>query len=317
LIQNIFIYQKVKKKYMYLLLLFFHIFVILITFIIINNFSKKIIIGLIFGSLLFSTLISIFLVYEVVYLNSFCYIELGSWFTVGSLNLNWTFYFDKLTVLMVFLILMISFLVHCFAYDYLRFDPHLIRFLILLSIFTIFMEILVTAGTTVQLFLGWEGVGLMSYLLINFWFTRYYAANSGLMAIIYNRIGDVGVLLAISILFLFTGTSNFIGLILMTKVICLMQFKVLFFYVSVIDLVTFLLFLGTIGKSAQIFLESWLSQAMEGPTPVSSLLHASTMIVSGAFLLQRFQFYIIHSFYGMCIITVIGGLTALFAGTVV
>ena len=139
---------------MYLLLLLFHIFVILIIFVIVNNFSKKIIINLIFGSLLFSTLISIFLVYEVVYLNSFCYIELGSWFNVGSLSLTWTFYFDKLTVLMVFLILMISFLVHCFAYDYLRYDPHLIRFLILLSIFTIFMEILVTAGTTVQLFLG-------------------------------------------------------------------------------------------------------------------------------------------------------------------
>ena len=137
---------------MYLLLLLFHIFVILITVIIINNFSKQVIINLIFGSLFFSTFISFFLVYEVVYLNSFCYIELGSWFTVGSLSLTWTFYFDKLTVLMVFLILLISFLVHRFAYDYLRYDPHLIRFLILLSIFTIFMEILVTAGTTVQLF---------------------------------------------------------------------------------------------------------------------------------------------------------------------
>ena len=253
---------------MYLLLLLFHIFVILVISFVINHFSKQIIINLIFGSLLFSTFISIFMVYEVVYLNSFCYIELGSWFNVGSLSLSWSFYFDKLTVLMVFLILMISFLVHCFAYDYLRHDPHLIRFLILLSIFTIFMEVLVTAGTTVQLFLGWEGVGLMSYLLINFWFTRYYATNSGLMAIIYNRIGDVGVLLAISILFLFTGTSNFICLMLLTKSICLMQFKFLFFYISIIDIVTILLFLGTIGKSAQIFLESWLSQAMEGPTPV-------------------------------------------------
>lgn len=302
---------------MYLLLLLFHIFIIFIVSLILNNFSKKIIINLIFGSLLFSTLVSLFMIYEVVYLNSICYIELGNWFTVGSFNLNWVFYFDKLTVLMVFLILMISFLVHCFAYDYLRFDPHLIRFLLLLSVFTIFMEILVTAGTTVQLFFGWEGVGLMSYLLINFWYSRYYAANSGLMAIIYNRIGDVGVLLAISILFLFTGTSNFLCLILLIKTICLMQFQISYFYLSVIDIVTFLLFLGTIGKSAQIFLESWLSQAMEGPTPVSSLLHASTMIVSGAFLLQRFQFFVIHSMYGMFFITLVGAATALFAGTVV
>lgn len=301
---------------MYLLVLFFHIFSIIVISLIINNFPKKILINLIFGVLLISTFISIFMIYEVVYLNSFCFIELNSWFNVGSLTVSWAFYFDKLTVLMVFLILMVSFLVHCFAYDYLCEDPHLIRFLILLSIFTIFMEVLVTAGTTVQLFLGWEGVGLMSYLLINFWFTRYYATNSGLMAIIYNRIGDVGVLLAISILFLFSGTFNFMCLMLLTKIICLMQFKILFFYISVIDIVTILLFLGTIGKSAQIFLESWLSQAMEGPTPVSSLLHASTMIVSGAFLLQRFQFYIIHSITGMFIITVVGGITALFAGTI-
>ena len=147
---------------MYLLLLLFHIFVILTISFIINNFSKQIIINLIFGSLLFSTFISIFMVYEVVYLNSVCYIELGSWFNVGSLSLSWTFYFDKLTVLMVFLILMISFLVHCFAYDYLRYDPHLIRFLILLSIFTIFMEVLVTAGTTVQLYLDRKSTRLNS-----------------------------------------------------------------------------------------------------------------------------------------------------------
>lgn len=130
------------------------------------------------------------MVYEVIYLNSFCLIELNTWFRVGPLNVKWSFYFDKLTVLMLFLIIFISLLVHFFALDYLKDDPHLSRFLFLLTFFTIFMELLVSSGNLIQFFLGWEGVGLMSYLLINFWFTRYAATNSGLMAIIYNRIGD-------------------------------------------------------------------------------------------------------------------------------
>lgn len=302
---------------MYLLPVLLPIFIVILISFTINFFPKNVIINLVFFGLLSSLFLTFFLFYEVIYLNSFCLIELSTWFKLGNFSLNWSFYYDKLTVLMLFLILLISFLVHLFAYDYLRHDPHLIRFFILLFIFTIFMEILVTAGTTVQLFFGWEGVGLMSYLLINFWFTRYYATNSGLMAIIYNRLGDVGLLLGLSLILIYLGSADFICLILLSKVFCLMQFKLLYIYINLVDIVTLLLFFGTIGKSAQIFLESWLSQAMEGPTPVSSLLHASTMIVSGVFLLERFQFFIIHSLLGMFLIVIIGGLTAFFAGTIV
>lgn len=175
---------------MYGLILFMNLITLIFVACFFNFLPRRISLLLIFISQVLSLIFCLFLVYEVVYLNSFCSVVFGTWFKVGVINVNWSFYFDKLSVLMLFLIIFISLLVHFFALDYLKNDPHLVRFIFLLSLFTIFMEILVTSGNIIQLFLGWEGVGLLSYLLINFWFTRYIAANSGLMAIIYNRIGD-------------------------------------------------------------------------------------------------------------------------------
>ena len=175
---------------MYLIIMFGPIFTLILVSLTFNMFTRLISVFVILLALFLSLLFSIFIVYEVVYLNSFCLIELNTWFKLGVLNVKWSFYFDKLSTLMIFLIIFISLLVHFFALDYLDTDPHLPRFLMLLTLFTIFMEILVTSGNIIQFFFGWEGVGLMSYLLINFWFTRYAASNSGLMAIIYNRIGD-------------------------------------------------------------------------------------------------------------------------------
>jgi NADH-ubiquinone oxidoreductase chain 5 len=175
---------------MYLLIILGPIITLICISLILNLIPRFISIAIVLFSLFLSLIFCVFIVYEVVYLNSFCLIELNTWFKLGVLNVKWSFYFDKLSTLMIFLIIFISLLVHFFALDYLSNDPHLPRFLMLLSLFTIFMEILVTSGNIIQFFLGWEGVGLMSYLLINFWFTRYAASNSGLMAIIYNRIGD-------------------------------------------------------------------------------------------------------------------------------
>jgi NADH-ubiquinone oxidoreductase chain 5 len=165
----------------------FSIFLISLTF---RFYTQSLAISFIFFSLIISLLACLFMIYEVVYLNSTCYIAFAPWFKLGTICINWSFYFDKLNIIMLFVVICISLCVHLFAIDYLGHDPHLSRFLILLYIFTIFMQILVTSGNLIQLFLGWEGIGLMSYLLINFWFTRYEAANSGLMAIIYNRVGD-------------------------------------------------------------------------------------------------------------------------------
>ena len=177
---------------MYLLIIFGPVLSVMLVSFFFNLLPRYIFIISIFGSLFMSLILCTVAVYEVVYLNSFCLVELDTWFKLGVLNVKWSFYFDKLSTFMLFLIIFISLLVHFFALDYLNEDPHLPRFLVLLTLFTSFMEILVTSGNLIQFFLGWEGVGLMSYLLINFWFTRYAATNSGLMAIIYNRIGDTG-----------------------------------------------------------------------------------------------------------------------------
>ena len=133
-----------------------------------NLLPRYIFIISIFGSLFMSLILCTVAVYEVVYLNSFCLVELDTWFKLGVLNVKWSFYFDKLSTFMLFLIIFISLLVHFFALDYLNEDPHLPRFLVLLTLFTSFMELLVTSGNLIQFFFGWEGVGLMSYLLINF-----------------------------------------------------------------------------------------------------------------------------------------------------
>lgn len=163
------------------------VFVLSLTF---RFYNKNLGISIIFFSFIISLFSCFFIAYEVIYLNSICYIDFAPWFNIGSISISWSFYFDKLNTVMLLVVVCISFCVHLFAIDYLGHDPHLPRFLLLLYTFTIFMQILVTSGNLIQLFLGWEGIGLMSYLLINFWFTRYEATNSGLMAIIYNRVGD-------------------------------------------------------------------------------------------------------------------------------
>lgn len=301
---------------MYLIVILGPLVIAVLYCLIFNFLDKKILFISLFIALLITLFISVLLVLEVVFFFGSCFIELQTWFKLGALDVKWSFFFDKLSTLMLFLIIFISFLVHIFAFDYLNNDPHLGRFLVLLTLFTIFMELLVTSGNLVQFFLGWESVGLMSYVLINFWFSRYSATNAGLMAIIYNRFGDSSLLLGIALMCFILETTDFISLVLLTKLSGEIQIQLFYNYFSFIDILTLLLFIGVIGKSAQIFLESWLASAMEGPTPVSSLLHASTMIVSGVFLLQRFQPYILCSVSGMLFITFVGALTAFFAGTI-
>jgi NADH-quinone oxidoreductase subunit L len=269
----------------------------------------------IFSSLIISLLLSVYALYEVVYLNATCAVECAPWFEFGTLQITWSFLFDKFNTITFFLVISISLCVHVFALTYLNDDPHLSRFLLLLYFFTVFMQILVTAGNFMQLFVGWEGVGLISYLLINFWFTRYEAVNSGLMAIIYNRVGDCGFILALCLVLYFLKTNDFLvfsSCNLYTNMIILQIFDV---NIKLIDFIIIGFTIGTIGKSAQIFLECWLSLAMEGPTPVSSLLHAATLVISGLIILCRIFLVIQNSFIGMNFLVLLGALTSFFAAT--
>jgi NADH-ubiquinone oxidoreductase chain 5 len=196
--------------------------------------------------------------YEVGILGSVCEIKLAKWIESDLLEADWGFLFDSLTVSMLVIITSISTLVHLYSIDYMSEDPHLPRFMSYLSFFTFLMIILVTADNYLQMFVGWEGVGLCSYLLINFWFTRIAANKSAMKAIIVNRIGDFGLILGI------------IGLMVIFKSV---DYETIFSIVSgsaltiphsILTLVALLLFIGAVGKSAQIGLHTWLPDAMEG-----------------------------------------------------
>jgi len=263
------------------------------------------------------TLISFFLFYEVGINKYVCYLDLGNWFHLGLLRLDWTFLFDSITCTMIVLVVFISFLVHLYSMDYMNGDPYIIRFLSYLSLFTFFMLMLVTAGNFVQLFLGWEGVGLSSYLLINFWYTRLQANKSAMKAIIVNRFGDFGIYFALLIIFFFFKSFDFGVIFSLVHLVDLLsiQLNILNFCFNVVDLICFFLFLGAIGKSAQLGLHTWLPDAMEGPTPVSALIHAATMVTAGVFVLIRTSPLMEYSSNVLFFTALIGGLTALFAGT--
>jgi NADH-ubiquinone oxidoreductase chain 5 len=245
----------------------------------------------------------------------FVYIKVTTWISSELLNFDWGFMFDSLAVTMCIVVTFISFLVHLYSIEYMSHDPHLPRFMSYLSLFTFFMLILVTADNFVQMFVGWEGVGLCSYLLINFWFTRIQANKAAIKAMILNRIGDFCLLIGMLLIY-----TNFKSLDYATVAILSPFFKedIIYFLnieIYLLALIGIFLFLGAIGKSAQLGLHTWLPDAMEGPTPVSALIHAATMVTAGVFLLARNSFIFDHINNVLHFISVIGALTSIYAST--
>jgi NADH-ubiquinone oxidoreductase chain 5 len=262
-----------------------------------------------------SLFISFFAFYEVGFCGSPCYVTLLTWFNSEFLCANWGFLFDSLTVVMLIVVTFISSLVHLYSTEYMSHDPHLPRFMSYLSLFTFFMLILVTADNFIQLFVGWEGVGLCSYLLINFWFTRIQANKSAIKAMIVNRVGDFGLALgifAIYITFQSVEYSTVFALApyLKDDVLCFLGFDC-----HLLTLVGILLFIGAVGKSAQLGLHTWLPDAMEGPTPVSALIHAATMVTAGVFLLARCSPIFEYAPNALFVVTLVGAMTAFFAAS--
>lgn len=275
--------------------------------------------GAIIVSLLFiglSALLSILSFYEIVLCGTKVSFKLFSWFSVGSLDISWGFLFDSLTSVMLVVVVCISFLVHLYSVNYMGGDPHFVRFLSYLSLFTFFMLCFVTSDNFIQLFLGWEGVGVSSYLLINFWFTRIQANKAALKAIIINRFGDFTLLIGILILFYCFRTLTFGSIFAIAPYLNHFYIIIFDYKVHAMSLATFFLFLGAVGKSAQLGLHTWLPDAMEGPTPVSALIHAATMVTAGVFLLIRISPLLELAPGVLSIISIFGGLTAFFAATV-
>ncbi len=267
--------------------------------------------------LLFTTfLISTFAFYEVAFIGCPVYIKLIPWINSETLNIDWGFYFDSLTVSMCCIVTFVSTLVHLYSTEYMSHDPHLSRFMSYLSLFTFFMLILVTADNFIQMFVGWEGVGLCSYLLINFWFTRVQANKAAIKAMVLNRIGDFGLVLGILIIFVEYKAVDYATVFAMTPFFVKENFIFLNINFNLIDIIGFLLFIGAIGKSAQLGLHTWLPDAMEGPTPVSALIHAATMVTAGVFLIARSSPLYEYTPNVLRIITILGACTAFFAATV-
>jgi proton-translocating NADH-quinone oxidoreductase chain L len=262
-----------------------------------------------------SLLLSLVLLYDVVSNGVVYKVTLGSWIISDNLQVDWSFCFDSLTSIMLIVVTFISTLVHLYSTEYMEHDPHLPRFMSYLSLFTFFMLILITANNFLQMFVGWEGVGLSSYLLINFWFTRIQANKAAIKAMLVNRVGDFALLLAIFSLYFVFNTLDYDAVFALVPLV--LDHKILIggIVLPVVDIICILLFVGAMGKSAQLGLHTWLPDAMEGPTPVSALIHAATMVTAGVFLLARCSFLFEFSPIALNLIVFIGSATAFFAST--
>nr|YP_008519367.1 NADH dehydrogenase subunit 5 [Microchloropsis salina]AGI48946.1 NADH dehydrogenase subunit 5 [Microchloropsis salina]AHX25028.1 NADH dehydrogenase subunit 5 [Microchloropsis salina] len=260
-------------------------------------------------------LMSCFAFYEVAFAGSPCFLQIMPWFDSELFSFAWGFQFDSLTAVMLIVVTFISFLVHLYSTEYMSHDPHLPRFMSYLSLFTFFMLILVTADNFIQMFVGWEGVGLCSYLLINFWFTRIQANKAAIKAMFMNRIGDFGLALGIFCIFVTFGAVDYSTIFTLAPYFLSDTINFLNIDFNLLDLVGILLFIGAVGKSAQLGLHTWLPDAMEGPTPVSALIHAATMVTAGVFLIARCSPLYEYAPGALSVITIIGAMTAFFAAS--
>ncbi len=263
-----------------------------------------------------STLLSFIVFFKVLNSGYSNNLVISSWINSGSLNVNWAINIDSLSSVMLVVVTLISALVHIYSIGYMSHDPHKPRFMAYLSLFTFAMLTLVTSDNFIQLFFGWEGVGLCSYFLIGFWYKKESANKAAIKAFIVNRVGDFGFALGIFLIFYIFGTVNYDEVFSQIPNIIEKEIKFLGLEVVAIDLICLLLFVGAMGKSAQFLLHTWLPDAMEGPTPVSALIHAATMVTAGVFLVVRCSPIYEYSELALSIITIIGMLTAIFAASV-
>ena len=263
-----------------------------------------------------SSILSIYIFYNVMINDYNSNIIISSWISSGTLNVNWSIKVDPLSSVMLVVVTFISSLVHIYSIGYMHHDPHKPRFMSYLSLFTFSMLVLVTSDNFLQLFFGWEGVGVCSYFLIGFWFKKQSANNAAIKAFLVNRVGDFGLALGIFLIFYYFGSVNYSDVFNLVPTLVSEKINFFGFNFAVIDLICILLFIGAMGKSAQIFLHTWLPDAMEGPTPVSALIHAATMVTAGVFLVVRCSPIYELSPLGLEIVTFIGMSTAFFAATV-
>lgn len=243
-------------------------------------------------------------------------IQLFTWIESGNLKAEWALKIDTLTAIMVLVVTSVSTMVHVYSIGYMHHDPHNPRFFAYLSLFTFAMLMLVTADNLVQMFFGWEGVGLASYLLIGFWYQKPEANAAAIKAFLVNRVGDFGFALGIFGTYLLFDTIVLDEIFILAPKYVETELTFLWFSADAITVLTMLLFIGAMGKSAQLGLHTWLPDAMEGPTPVSALIHAATMVTAGVFMIARLSPMMEYAPDTLTVVTLIGASTAIFAASV-
>ncbi|MCB1841279.1 MAG: NADH-quinone oxidoreductase subunit L, partial [Alphaproteobacteria bacterium] len=241
---------------------------------------------------------------------------LARWIESGSFKVDWSLRIDQLSVVMMCVINIVSACVHVYSIGYMSHDPAKGRFMAYLSLFTFAMLMLVTSNNLLQLFFGWEGVGLASYLLIGFWSHKESANAAAQKAFIVNRVGDFGLALGVMGIFALFGSITFDDIFSDPSQYAETMMNFLGYKVHALTTICLLLFMGAVGKSAQLGLHTWLPDAMEGPTPVSALIHAATMVTAGVFLVARFSPLFEYAPFALSVVTLVGALTAFVAATI-
>lgn len=272
------------------------------------------------GLMFIAVLAAIALNQKILFTQQSAVIPLFQWLKIGGFEVLVGLKIDSLSVIMIGVVTLVSFLVHVYSIGYMSHDKSIPRFMAYLSLFTFAMLMLITSPNFVQLFFGWEGVGVASYLLIGFWYERSSAGAAAMKAFLVNRVGDIGLALGIATIFAVFNTVDIDQFLLAIKPLDSLNARPLFeFWGAQVDLLTLigiLLFVGAMGKSAQLGLHTWLPDAMEGPTPVSALIHAATMVTAGVFLIARLSFLYEMAPLAREVIVIVGAVTAFFAATV-
>jgi NADH-ubiquinone oxidoreductase chain 5 len=258
------------------------------------------------SSVIITTILAIITFFEVGYNNNPVFINLFRWIDSGWLNVIWGFQFDSLTVSMTIPVLIISSLVHIYSISYMSNDPHIQRFFSYLSLFTFMMIILVTADNYLLMFVGWEGVGVCSYLLVSFWFTRIAANQSSMSAFLTNRVGDCLLVVGMFAIFWSLGNLDYATVFTLAPYI----------NENIVTIVGICILVGAMAKSSQVGLHIWLPMAMEGPTPVSALIHAATMVTAGVYLLMRSSPFIEYSSTLLLLCLWLGAITTVFSSLI-
>jgi len=268
------------------------------------------------GLMLITCVIAWTIFCDVTFANHPRTVQLFTWFDAGNFKANWALRMDQLTAVMLIVVTTVSAMVHVYSIGYMHHDKSVPRFMAYLSLFTFCMLMLVTADNFMQMFFGWEGVGLSSYLLIGFWFDRPSANAAAIKAFVVNRVGDFGFALGIMGVFMIFGSVDFNTVFAATPDKVGQSFHFLSWNVDILTTLCLLLFIGAMGKSAQLGLHTWLPDAMEGPTPVSALIHAATMVTAGVFMVCRLSPMFEYAPIARDIVAIVGASTAFFAATI-